>query len=584
MEMHLTVVDPQRRHGAVELTVRVPPGSTAGDLVPAVARELGRPVQELQTPYADGRPLSPTAPVGVPPLVEGVVLTFTPDAAPASRGACGLVEVHVVGGPDSGAVLRLPPGRHRVGRAAEASIRIEDPGLSRVHAELEVGAGGVRVRDLRSTNGTWLEGVRVEGTPRELPRHARLRLGSSTLLFRPSSGAPAAAHPDGEGHLAVNRRPRLHPPTASAEIRLPPPPVRRDAPRLPLMAALLPLVLAVVMWRVLDSPTMLLFGLMSPVMLLGGWLSDRRQGRTTWADELRSHAQGMAAAEQALDAALRRERDQRLLQHPDHALLLKTAAGPLTRLWERRPVDDDFLCLSVGTGTLPSSTTLVDPVLDAGRTTRELHRVPVAVPLPAVGVLGLTGPRQETVGVARALVAQVCGWHSPQDVSLHVLCADASLGRDWAWTAYLPHTRPRAGGECRNLVGVLTAGGDQVRRRVAELTALVARRTEPQGLGRGPWRGAHCVVVLDGAQRLRAVPGVSLLLRDGPAVGVHFICVDTDPAQLPVEAGAVVQVQPGHPVPAHRRRRCGGRGQGCRPRRRVRPLGPPVRPRAGTPA
>ena len=40
---------------------------------------------------------------------------------------------------------------------------------------------------------------------------------------------------------------------------------------------------------------------------------------------------------------------------------------------------------------------------------------------------------------------------------------------------------------------------------------------------------------------------MSLLLRDGPAVGVHFLCVDTDPARLPVEAGAVVQVQPGHP-------------------------------------
>ena len=202
--------------------MRVPPRSTARDLVPAVARELGRPVQDLQTLYADGRPLSPTAPVGVPPLVEGVVLRSLRTLAPAARGACGLVEVHVVGGPDSGAVLRLPPGRHRVGRAAEAGIRIEDPGLSRVHAELEVGAGGVRVRDLRSTNGTWLEGVRIEGTPRELPRHARLRLGSSTLLFRTSSGVPAAAHPDGEGHLAVNRRPRLHPPTASAEIRLPP--------------------------------------------------------------------------------------------------------------------------------------------------------------------------------------------------------------------------------------------------------------------------------------------------------------------------------------------------------------------------
>src|SRR3954451_25213915 len=131
---------------------------------------------------------------------------------------------------------------------------------------------------------------------------------------------------------------------------------------------------------------------MSPVLLLGGWLSDRRHGRTTWAAGVRAHEEALAAAEQALGAALRRGRDERLLRHPDHALLLKTATGPLTRLWERRPVDDDFLTLSVGTGTLPSSTTVVDPALDCP-VTRELHPVPVAVALRAVGVVGLTGPR-----------------------------------------------------------------------------------------------------------------------------------------------------------------------------------------------
>ena len=382
----------------------------------------------------------------------------------------------------------------------------------------------------------------------------------------------------------MNRRPRLQPATASAEIRLPRPPVRRDAPRLPLMAALLPLVLAVVMWRVLDSPTMLLFGLMSPVMLLGSWLSDRRQGAPTWAAGVRAHAQALTAAEQALDAALRRERDRRLLQHPDHALLLKTATGPLTRLWERRPVDDDFLCLSVGTGTLPSSTTVIDPALDPGRTTRELHQVPVTVPLPAVGVLGLAGTARGGRSAWPEPSWPRCAAGTRRRTSHCACCAPTpSLGRDWAWTAYLPHTRPPVDGECRNLVGLLTAGrrpGPPPGRR-ADSAGRPA--DEAQQLGRGPWRGAHCVVLLDGAQRLRAVAGCLPAASGRPGGRCPLPLRGHRPARLPVEAGAVVHVQPGHPsrltVDVG-----GAAGQGCRARRGVRPLGAPVRPRAGTPA
>ena len=224
MEMHLTVVDPQRRHGALELTVRVPPGSTASDLVPAVARELGRPVQDLQTLYVDGRALSPTAPVGVPTLWSRASSSRshrTPRALPAARPAWSRSTSSAA--PTPAPSCASHPGRHRLGRAAEASIKIEDPGLSRVHAELEVSAGGVKVRDLRSTNGTWLDGGRAR---LRAPRPAAACPARTGVVHAPGHGRPPACpRPptrSGEGHLAVNRRPRLQPATATAEIRLPP--------------------------------------------------------------------------------------------------------------------------------------------------------------------------------------------------------------------------------------------------------------------------------------------------------------------------------------------------------------------------
>jgi len=48
-----------------------------------------------------------------------------------------------------------------VGRVASCDLPIQDPTVSRHHAELELAGAGVRVRDVGSTNGTYLDGVRI---------------------------------------------------------------------------------------------------------------------------------------------------------------------------------------------------------------------------------------------------------------------------------------------------------------------------------------------------------------------------------------------------------------------------------------
>src|SRR5258708_30472857 len=52
-----------------------------------------------------------------------------------------------------------------VGRAPTSDIPVFDPTISRRHAEVECIDGGVRVRDLGSSNGTFLNGNRVDATP-----------------------------------------------------------------------------------------------------------------------------------------------------------------------------------------------------------------------------------------------------------------------------------------------------------------------------------------------------------------------------------------------------------------------------------
>lgn len=71
----------------------------------------------------------------------------------------------------------LPYGVTRIGRGSTCRIVIEDPTISRDHAEIVIDDKSVRLRDLASRNGTFVDGERIEEEI-ELRDGARLRLGT----------------------------------------------------------------------------------------------------------------------------------------------------------------------------------------------------------------------------------------------------------------------------------------------------------------------------------------------------------------------------------------------------------------------
>ena len=72
------------------------------------------------------------------------------------------VDLTVLEGPDRGRRQRLATGTVRVGTGPSCEIRLADPTVSRLHCTLEVTPRGVHVVDLGSTNGVWIQGVRLE--------------------------------------------------------------------------------------------------------------------------------------------------------------------------------------------------------------------------------------------------------------------------------------------------------------------------------------------------------------------------------------------------------------------------------------
>jgi hypothetical protein len=90
----------------------------------------------------------------------------------------------------------LSPGIHTVGRNPNNSVVLHDETVSGLHCELEVSEDGrMRVRDLGSTNGTWVNGERVTEhvlTSRDvlMVGSVQLRLGADHAEPGQSSAAP----------------------------------------------------------------------------------------------------------------------------------------------------------------------------------------------------------------------------------------------------------------------------------------------------------------------------------------------------------------------------------------------------------
>ncbi len=69
-------------------------------------------------------------------------------------------QVSVVAGPDLG-VTRAIEGAMKIGSHADAGLMLKDTTVSRYHVELLARPDGVRVRDLDSTNGSYMAGARI---------------------------------------------------------------------------------------------------------------------------------------------------------------------------------------------------------------------------------------------------------------------------------------------------------------------------------------------------------------------------------------------------------------------------------------
>jgi predicted Zn finger-like uncharacterized protein len=91
------------------------------------------------------------------------------------------ISLAVIAGPDAGSVYRVEKPRVTVGRS-NADLTLNDTEASRTHAAVEVRDFIIQLRDLGSTNGTLVDGQKINDVV-ELQDKSEFQVGATTLML-----------------------------------------------------------------------------------------------------------------------------------------------------------------------------------------------------------------------------------------------------------------------------------------------------------------------------------------------------------------------------------------------------------------
>ena len=108
--------------------------------------------------------------------VRRVEAAVTESSQPRDR--CTLT---ILAGPSHGRIAVVEQAELKLGRGDDADVRIDDSGLSRLHARIVRRGDSYYVEDLDSRNGTFVDGRRIKGA-RQLKSGDRIQIGKETTL------------------------------------------------------------------------------------------------------------------------------------------------------------------------------------------------------------------------------------------------------------------------------------------------------------------------------------------------------------------------------------------------------------------
>lgn len=479
-------------------------------------------------------------------------------AVPQQGRGPAAATLRVVSGPDAGTEFSLPTGTSYVGRAYDADVRLSDPMTSKRHARITIGET-IEIADTGSSNGLMMEGTQVSRAV--LGSYDEVTLGETTIsvvnLGRGAQSGPTSPL------VEFNRSPRVVPQFKIEEQTLPAGPQRPRRERFPVVMLVAPILMGAVMFGVTKSFFSIIFMAMMPLMMIGSWMDQKANAKRDLKEAIVQFRGAIAEFRRQMTQRQQVERAVRLAESPSTAETVDAIykLGPL--MWTHRPEHKAFLSLRMGVGRQPSRTPVkassdnntlpeyMAEIEDIKAEFTDIDAVPVVAQFRTSGALGVAGPRGVVDDVARALVLQAVGLHSPAELAVAAMTSAESKER-WEWLQWLPHVgsvhSPLGGehlasghGAASVLLAALedllvTRGMNMAANGAAHRGALDPAKVEVPA----PATPALLVIIEDDVKADRA--RLTRLTEYGADVGVHILWVASSIEALPASCRDFIHV------------------------------------------
>lgn len=385
------------------------------------------------------------------------------------------------------------PETFYIGRTPDNNCRYENRYVSGKHARLTYDGSAWTIVDTNSTNGTYVNGLRVQSKclePGDLVYIMGLKLvtGRNFLAFNNPDGMlhinSAGTVPYREQTTAKQETQELpakryfyrsasfHREIKPCEIKIDPPPPLQKADTMPMALMLGPALtmgLASMSTGVLTVSNTLANGgdisqaiptlVMSVSMLLGTvlWpiLTKQREKKERLKNETQRQERYLAYLDDVRDEIRRKCKEQADILNenlPSPEACARLIAEEKPGLWCRAIGQSDFLRLRLGIGDLPMNgevkypekkfslddDNLQDAMFSLGMQQKKMKGVPVGISLLENKTVGIFGHTTANENLLRALIIQMIALHSYDELKLMLITDEASAER-WDFMRIIPH-------------------------------------------------------------------------------------------------------------------------------------------------
>lgn len=490
--------------------------------------------------------------------------------------------------------LQLPSeGKLLIGRAALCELCYSNSYTSSKHAELTIGPNELSVQDLNSSNGTFVNGMRIKHktlTPGDTIYIMGLKIivgrgficvnnpdGQLTYdesLLQPFFKQPIEASEDDEaaddeqvGEFFY-RSPRFKREINRTEFRIDTPPALGNQEQTPLMLMLGPSLtmgmsalfmgafsvqnalrstgtMTQAMPTIMMSFSMLLGAILWPLLTRRHEAKKRKERERLRQEKYKAYLENVR--QQIQDECVH----QSEILHENHTPLDQTINRIRLRqrnLWERTLGQDDFLKVRLGLGQLPlfaevkaqekrfalEEDNLLEEMHALADEPKTLERVPITFSLIEDRIMGIIGSRSGVIDLTKGLILQLVSLHSYDELKL-VFIYDRNEQHVWEFVKWLPHVWSQEGG-----IRYVASGASEVKELSVHLEKEFAKR-ESDGADKPEETAPYYVVFAMNKALAARTELLNSIYAQKNNLGVSVVHLYDELMNLPKECSIVVE-------------------------------------------